>query len=98
MALLEAETGCTVDWRPVNGGDIRKRRRRDPFEGEPASGQYDWSYRDREARLRPDYYRIGLPEPPRHPFDSWLLARPPTAATRRVRTPHAGRRPCGPRP
>jgi hypothetical protein len=21
MALLEAETGCTVDWRPVNGGE-----------------------------------------------------------------------------
>src|SRR5262249_4751516 len=34
MALLEAETGSPVDWRPVNGGDIRKFRRRDPFEGE----------------------------------------------------------------
>jgi 2-hydroxychromene-2-carboxylate isomerase len=66
MALLEVETGCTVDWRPVNGGDIRKLRRRDPFEGEPVSGQYDWSYRERDARLWADYYGIRFREPPSH--------------------------------
>jgi hypothetical protein len=65
MALLEEETGCTVDWRPVNGGDIRKLRRRDPFEGEPVSGQYDWSYRERDARFWADYYGIRLREPRR---------------------------------
>ena len=82
MALLEAEIGCTVDWRPVNGGDIRKLRRRDPFEDEAVSGQYDWSYRERDARLWADYYGIGFREPPSHHFDFWLLARSATAAKR----------------
>jgi 2-hydroxychromene-2-carboxylate isomerase len=82
MALLEAETGCIVDWRPVNGGDIRKLRRRDPFEGEPVSGQYDWSYRERDARLWADFYGIRFREPPSHHFDFWLLARAARAAKR----------------
>jgi 2-hydroxychromene-2-carboxylate isomerase len=94
MALLEAETGCTVDWRPVNGGDIRKLRRRDPFEGEPVSGQYDWSYRERDARLWADYYGIRFREPRSHHFDFCLLARAATAAKRLGRAADYGWRIC----
>jgi len=94
MALLEAETGCVVDWRPVNGGDIRKLRRRDPFEGEPVSGQYDWSYRERDARLWADYYGIRFREPPSHDFDSRLLVRAATAAKRLGRAADYGWRIC----
>jgi 2-hydroxychromene-2-carboxylate isomerase len=94
MALLEAETGCTVDWRPVNGGDIRKLRRRDPFEGEPVSGQYDWSYRERDARLWADYYGTRFREPPSHHFDFRLLARAATAAKRLGRGADYGWRIC----
>jgi 2-hydroxychromene-2-carboxylate isomerase len=94
MALLEEETGCTVDWRPVNGGDIRKLRHRDPFEGEPVSGQYDWSYRERDARLWADYYGIRFREPPSHHFDFWLLARAATAAKRLGRAADYGWRIC----
>jgi 2-hydroxychromene-2-carboxylate isomerase len=94
MALLEAETGCTVDWRPVNGGDIRKLRHRDPFEGEPVSGQYDWSYRERDARLWADFYGIRFREPPSHHFDFWLLARAATAAKRLGRAADYGWRIC----
>jgi 2-hydroxychromene-2-carboxylate isomerase len=94
MSLLEEQTGCTVDWRPVNGGDIRKLRRRDPFEGEPVSGQYDWSYRERDARLWADYYGIRFREPPSHHFDFWLLARAATAAKRLGRAADYGWRIC----
>src|SRR5262245_21086707 len=94
MALLQAETGCTVDWRPVNGGDIRKLRRRGPFEGEPVSGQYDWSYRERDARLWADYYGIGFREPPSHHLDFGLLARAATAAKRLGRAADYGWRIC----
>jgi 2-hydroxychromene-2-carboxylate isomerase len=94
MALLEVETGCTVDWRPVNGGDIRKLRRRDPFEGEPVSGQYDWSYRERDARLWADYYGIRFREPPSHHFDFRLLVRAATAAKRLGRAADYGWRIC----
>jgi DSBA-like thioredoxin domain len=94
MARLEAETGCTVDWRPVNGGDIRKLRRHDPFEGEPVSGQYDWSYRERDARLWGEYYGIRFREPPSHRFDFSLLARAATAAKRLGRAADYGWRIC----
>jgi len=49
MPRLEQETGCTVDWQPVSGPDIRRLRGRDPFAGEPVSGQYDWSHRRYDA-------------------------------------------------
>ena len=94
IARLEAETGCAVDWRPVNSGDIRKLRRRDPFEGEPLSGQYDWSYRERDARLWADYYGIRFREPPSHHFDFRLLARAATAAKRLGRAADYGWRIC----
>jgi 2-hydroxychromene-2-carboxylate isomerase len=42
MASLESETGCTIEWRPVNGSQIRALRGRDPFAGDQISGQYDW--------------------------------------------------------
>src|SRR5262245_29817145 len=48
---IEAETGCVVDWRPVNGADVRARRGRDPFAGDSISGQYDWDYRRHAARV-----------------------------------------------
>ena len=41
IAKLERETGCRVRWHPVNGADIRTLRGRDPFAGEPLSGQYE---------------------------------------------------------
>ena len=94
MALLEAETGCTIDWRPVNGGDIRKLRRSDPFQGEPVSGQYDWSYRERDARLWADYYGIRFREPPGHRVDFRLVARAAVAAKRLGRAAEYGWRIC----
>lgn len=94
MPLLEAETGCTVDWRPVNSAEIRTLRGHDPFVGEPVSGQYDWPYRERDARLWADYYGIPFREPPTHRFDSRLLARAATAAKRLGRAADYGWRIC----
>jgi len=82
IASIESETGCRVDWRPVNGPDIRALRGRDPFAGDPVSGQYDWGYRRRDAEAWADYYGIPFREPPTHTFDFRLLARAATAAHR----------------
>jgi len=82
IASIESETGCRVDWRPVNGPDIRALRGRDPFAGEPVSGQYDWGYRRRDAEAWADYYGIPFREPPTHTFDFRLLARAATVAQR----------------
>ncbi|TMA68880.1 MAG: hypothetical protein E6J68_02675 [Deltaproteobacteria bacterium] len=82
MPALEADTGCRVDWRPVNGTEIRGLRGRDPFAGEPVSGQYDWAYRRYDAECWADYYGIPFREPPTHDFDFKLLVRAATASRR----------------
>jgi 2-hydroxychromene-2-carboxylate isomerase len=82
IPAIESETGCCVEWRPVNGPDIRALRGRDPFAGEPVSGQYDWTYRRRDAEMWADYYGIPFREPLTHTFDFRLLARAATAAAR----------------
>lgn len=82
MTGLEAANGCTVDWRPVHGPDLRRRRGHDPFVGEPVSGQYDWGYRRRDAEAWAEYYGIPFREPPSHDFDFKLLARAAMVAKR----------------
>jgi len=79
---LETETGCVVDWRPVNGIDIRALRGTDPFAGAPLSGQYEWDYRRRDAEAWAEFYGIPFREPPNRDFDFALLARAATAAKR----------------
>jgi 2-hydroxychromene-2-carboxylate isomerase len=81
-AAIEAETGCRVEWRPVNGPDIRALRGHDPFAGDPVSGQYDWDYRRRDAERWAELYGIPYREPPAHLFNFQLLARAAMAAKR----------------
>lgn len=79
---IEADTGYQFDWRPVRGTEIRALIGRDPFEGEPISGQYDWPYRRRDAEMWAEYYGIPFREPPNHEFDFDLLARAAAAGKR----------------
>src|SRR5262249_60824125 len=79
---LSAKTHCVVDWRPVNGPAIRALRGRDPFAGAPQSGQYEWAYREADARRWAEYYGIPFREPPSREFDFALLARAALAAKR----------------
>jgi 2-hydroxychromene-2-carboxylate isomerase len=92
--VLQAETGCVVDWRPVDGGDIRKLRGHDPFVRQPVSGQYDWAYRERDARLWAECYGIPFRESPTRHFDFHFLARAATAAKRLGRAADYGWRIC----
>lgn len=72
---IEASTGCRFDWRPVRSHEIRALRGRDPFEGEPVSGQYDWAYRECDARMWAEYYGIPFREPPNHDLDFSMLSK-----------------------
>jgi 2-hydroxychromene-2-carboxylate isomerase len=74
ISALERETGCWVDWLPVHGGDIRAKRGRDPFVGDPVSGQYEHTYRQRDASAWARYYGIPFREPPAD-IDFRLLVR-----------------------
>jgi len=74
MGALELDTGGSVDWLPVNGGDIRAKRGRDPFVGEPVSGQYEHAYRHQDASAWAHFYGIPFREPPAE-IDFRLLVR-----------------------
>ena len=82
IAKLEGEAGCRVRWHPVNGPDIGKLRGRDPFAGEPLSGQYEWPYRRYDAECWADYYGVPFREPANPHFDYRLLVKAATAAKR----------------
>ena len=79
---LAAETGCDVRWRPLFSGDLFAACGRDPFRGEPASGQYDWAYRRRDAERWADYYGVPYREPDDVTYDPRRLALAATAAAR----------------
>lgn len=45
LIALEQETGCHIQWHPINSVRLIAQRGINPFQGEPISGQYEWSYR-----------------------------------------------------
>ena len=83
---LESETGCRVRWRPLFSGDLFAARGRDPFAGAPASGQYDWAYRRRDAERWAAYYGGAVSRA------RWRPVRPAPPRARRHRRRPARRR------
>jgi 2-hydroxychromene-2-carboxylate isomerase len=80
---LQQETGCEVEWYPVNSVQLIAQRERNPFEGKPMSGQYEWTYRELDAQRWAKLYGVPYIEPRgRVDFDSELLALACTAAKR----------------
>ena len=63
IAALEAETGCTVRWRPLKQGSLPALRGANPFAGDSLSGQYEWTYRRRDAEAWAEYYGVPYREP-----------------------------------
>jgi 2-hydroxychromene-2-carboxylate isomerase len=80
LERLAAETGCAIRWRPLFSGDLFALRSRDPFRGEPASAQYDWSYRRQDALRWAAYYGVPYREPDDVRFEPRRLALAATAA------------------
>ena len=80
---LQQETGCEVEWHPVNSVRLIAQGERNPFAGKPASGQYEWTYRELDAQRWAKLYGVPCVEPRgRVDFDSELLALACTAAKR----------------
>lgn len=83
IAALELETGCRVEWHPIDNASLLAKRGRGPYEGEPVSGQYDWAYRELDAMRWAGYYGVPFVEPRgRVQFDPKLIAHACTAAKR----------------
>jgi 2-hydroxychromene-2-carboxylate isomerase len=80
---LVAETGCHIDWLPLNSMRLLSERGGGPFRGDPVSGQYDWSYRTRDAERWAELYGIPFVETRgRVEIDAESLALAATAAKR----------------
>ena len=77
---LQQETGCHVEWHPINSIRLISQRENSPFEGKPA-GQYEWNYRELDAQRWAKLYGVSYIEPHgKVQFDSELLARACVAA------------------
>ncbi len=80
---LQQETGCDVEWHPMNSVRLIAQGERNPFGGKPISGQYEWTYRELDAQRWAKLYGVPYLEPRgRVDFDSELLALACTAAKR----------------
>ena len=82
IAALEAETGCTVVWRPICSADLIVANGADPFDGGEVSGQYGWPYRRHDAENWAEFYGVPYLEPDFDDYDPRDLARACGAADR----------------
>ena len=71
---IEKTHGCRFVWKPIASAELMDRRGGNPFRGEPLSGQYDWGYREYDARCWADYYGIPFREPVAFSTDPVMLA------------------------
>src|SRR5262245_51531581 len=71
---IEKAYGCCFVWKPIASGALMDRRGGNPFRGEPLSGQYDWGYREYDAKCWAAYYGIPFKEPVHFRVDPAMLA------------------------
>ncbi len=83
---LAARTGATFEWRPLFSGELIARKGQSPFDGAPVSGQYDWTYRRRDAERWAAYYGVPYIEPAPFALPPARYAAAAAAAARWSRT------------
>jgi 2-hydroxychromene-2-carboxylate isomerase len=71
---IEKTHGCRFVWKPIASGALMDRRGGNPFRGDPLSGQYDWGYREYDAKSWAAYYGIPFREPVAFRTDPAMLA------------------------
>jgi 2-hydroxychromene-2-carboxylate isomerase len=71
---IEKAHGCRFVWKPIASGALMDRCGGNPFRGEPLSGQYDWGYREYDAKCWAAYYGIPFHEPVAFRTDPAMLA------------------------
>jgi 2-hydroxychromene-2-carboxylate isomerase len=79
---IEAAHDCRFVWKPIASGALMDRRGGNPFRGTATSGQYDWGYREYDAKCWAKYYGIPFREPVAFRVDPDILALACLAADR----------------
>ena len=77
---IEAAFDCRFVLYPLSSIELMALRGGSPFDGAAVSGQYEWSYRERDALAWADYYGIPYIEPAALPDDHRLMAKACVAA------------------
>lgn len=81
LPALESETGVQFNWIAVDSVKLFEARGQSPFAEPNGVGQYDWSYRQRDAEAWAEFYGVPFREPHgRLKLDSGLFALACTAA------------------
>jgi 2-hydroxychromene-2-carboxylate isomerase len=71
---IERECGCRFVWKPIASGTLLDRRGANPFKTTAGSGQYDWRYREYDAKCWAALYGVPFREPPPFKADATLPA------------------------
>jgi 2-hydroxychromene-2-carboxylate isomerase len=79
---IEKTYDCQFVWKPIASGALMDRRGGNPFRDAPVSGQYDWNYREYDARCWASFYGIPFREPVAFRVDPAVLALACLAADR----------------
>jgi 2-hydroxychromene-2-carboxylate isomerase len=83
LEKLAADTSATIRWVPLNSATLRSMRGVDPFRGTPLSVQYEWPWREQDAKRWAALYGVPFIETHgRVEYDPELLALACTAARR----------------
>src|ERR1700730_10744117 len=71
---IETEHHCRFRWKPIASGALMDRRGANPFVASPVSGQYQWSYREYDAKCWAAYYGVPFNEPSGLSRDAVMMA------------------------
>ena len=82
VGRIEAQYGCRFIWKPIASSLLIDRRGDNPFQLGSGRGQYDWTYREYDAKSWAALYRIPFREPVASPADPTLPALACLAADR----------------
>ena len=77
LDLIEYRANCRFEWLPLQSAELIRRANggTSPFEGSKSSGQYDWAYRERDAKDWADYYGVPYEEPANPGHDTADMAK-----------------------
>ena len=93
LAGIERRTGARFRWRPLQSALLIARDGRDPFADKAPSGQYDWTWRRRDAEAWAAWIGVPFRDPVgRLAFDEALPALAALAAGRQGETAAMSRR------
>ena len=74
LPRIAAQWHCHFNWIPIFSGDLIPLSGTSPFEGRSIRGQYDSSYRKRDAERWAKYYKVEFTEPTDTEIDWRLIA------------------------